>query len=295
MKRILNFGFRSRDCRRGGRGIAAVALACTLPFPAAGASTITPGELWEKIGDGERVRLIDVRSPAEFGEAHIPGALNIPASLVPEKRLPRLGEVVLYDDGLGRVWAEDVVGAVSAAAGMEARVLEGGFAAWEAAGLSSTRSGGFRSESIPKITYRRVEKAAGRAAVLVDLRKGAEIEVGGAVALSAERDDLTEVFPDIPVIRGIPDRMRGAADEGTEAAPLSGREAPDRERLFILVDDGDGTAEEEARRLRARGFARVVVLAGGDEIVRHRGRPGLTRTETSKVYEGGHDNREEKR
>jgi 3-mercaptopyruvate sulfurtransferase SseA len=46
-------------------------------------------------------------------------------------------------------------------------------------------------------------------------------------------------------------------------------------RLFVLIDDGDGTAEEAAHRLKAAGIRRVVILAGGEEALRTEGRSEL--------------------
>lgn len=39
---------------------------------------ISADELWEKIRHGEQVQIIDIRSPNEFKQGHIPGAVNIP-------------------------------------------------------------------------------------------------------------------------------------------------------------------------------------------------------------------------
>ncbi|TWT78477.1 Inner membrane protein YgaP [Posidoniimonas polymericola] len=40
--------------------------------------TIQPGELKSKLASGESVKLIDVRTPAEFQEVHVDGAQNVP-------------------------------------------------------------------------------------------------------------------------------------------------------------------------------------------------------------------------
>jgi hypothetical protein len=44
-----------------------------------------------------------------------------------------------------------------------------------------------------------------------------------------------------------------------------------------LIDAGDGLAEKTAARLRAGGFSRVVILAGGETIIRRKGQAGLLR------------------
>ncbi len=39
---------------------------------------ITPGEVKSREQSGETIQIIDVRSPDEFEERHIPGAVNLP-------------------------------------------------------------------------------------------------------------------------------------------------------------------------------------------------------------------------
>mgnify|MGYP003951544623 CR=1 FL=1 len=39
---------------------------------------ITPGEVKSREQSGETIQIIDVRSPEEFAEKHIPGAVNLP-------------------------------------------------------------------------------------------------------------------------------------------------------------------------------------------------------------------------
>lgn len=79
--------------------------------------------------------VVDVRSPAEFHEGHIPGALLLPLDhLLAE--LPTLQTietplVLACDDGLRAREAESRL----AAAGLLAHVLEGGLAAWRAKSL----------------------------------------------------------------------------------------------------------------------------------------------------------------
>ena len=54
---------------------------------------------------------------------------------------------------------------------------------------------------------------------------------------------------------------------------LKARNAAQTE-LHVLIDDGDGRAEKLARRLRASGLRRVLLLAGGEEVLIRRGKPG---------------------
>ena len=54
-----------------------------------------------------------------------------------------------------------------------------------------------------------------------------------------------------------------------------------RDGLLVLVDDDNETAMEKAIYLRASGYKRVVVLAGGAEILKREGRAGTKRVGTS--------------
>ena len=47
--------------------------------------------------------------------------------------------------------------------------------------------------------------------------------------------------------------------------------------LVVLIDSGDGTAEAEARRLKAAGTHPAVILAGGELILSRHGQAGLQR------------------
>jgi rhodanese-related sulfurtransferase len=86
-------------------------------------------------------RLLDVRTPAEFGTAHIPGSYNVPLDLLREHRdeLRRHLEddvVLVCRSGNRAGQAESML----AAAGMpNLHVLDGGVMAWEKAGAPLRR------------------------------------------------------------------------------------------------------------------------------------------------------------
>jgi rhodanese-related sulfurtransferase len=50
---------------------------------------ITPGEVKQRLDSGEKLRLVDVREPFEFRQAHIEGSELIPMRSVPQS-LPSL-------------------------------------------------------------------------------------------------------------------------------------------------------------------------------------------------------------
>jgi len=58
----------------------------------AGSETVSPADLEQMLlRGGEPVRVLDVRSPAEFAEGHIPGAVNIPHTEVRSRGLAAIG------------------------------------------------------------------------------------------------------------------------------------------------------------------------------------------------------------
>lgn len=89
---------------------------------------------WLSAPDGPR--LLDVRSPAEFTTAHIPGSYNVPLDLLREHKdelHTHLGDdvVLVCRSGARATQAETVL----ATTGLEnLHVLSGGITAWEAAG-----------------------------------------------------------------------------------------------------------------------------------------------------------------
>ncbi|MHB0867851.1 MAG: rhodanese-like domain-containing protein [Chloroflexota bacterium] len=60
--------------------------------------TRTPVEQAKRKLDEGRTLFVDVRSPEEHRNAHIPGAINVPKTEQPESffRLPRDREIILY-------------------------------------------------------------------------------------------------------------------------------------------------------------------------------------------------------
>ncbi|MEW6157836.1 MAG: rhodanese-like domain-containing protein [Verrucomicrobiota bacterium] len=231
------------------------------------AFALTPAELKAKLAKGENVTIIDVRNNAEFAKGHIPGAMNIPQSLVPEKKLPALGATVVYDSGLGPNIAQTAADALNQKNGIRAEVLEGGYAAWENVKGDSTAAPGFKPEELPVITYDQLKKASIDEVVLVDLRKPAATPNAVKAAAAPPLTDLAKEFPGARVTKSafsLPQARQSLSGSG--AAPL-----------LVLIDNGDGSAQETARKLRAGGQKRVVILAGGEEILARGGKAGLQR------------------
>ncbi|MGW0122080.1 rhodanese-like domain-containing protein [Streptomyces sp. NPDC003327] len=103
--------------------------------------SITPAVLHRLTQEGPGTRLLDIRTPAEFRAAHIPGSYNVPLPTLREHRaalLAHLDEdvVLVCRSGARAAEAEKVL----AEAGLpNLRVLHGGMNAWEATGAPVTR------------------------------------------------------------------------------------------------------------------------------------------------------------
>ena len=91
--------------------------------------------------ESHEVRLLDVRTPAEYETAHIPGSYNVPLAQLREQRdeLSRHldSEVVLICRSGARAGQAEQTLAAAGLPGL--RVLEGGMAAWEATGAPVNR------------------------------------------------------------------------------------------------------------------------------------------------------------
>lgn len=102
---------------------------------------VAPHAVAPLIEQGADIKLIDVRTPAEFESAHIPGSYNVPLDQLPEHReelRSRLNgpAVLVCRSGARARQAEQVLREVDLPA---LHVLDGGLSAWEQAGLPTNR------------------------------------------------------------------------------------------------------------------------------------------------------------
>ena len=107
-----------------------------------GLSAISVGQLNELIESGQSVELIDVRTPVEFREVHVPAARNVPLDQLNAKEYlsgRSQAETPLYvickSGSRGRQACEKLV----AAGGAHVVNVDGGTAAWDAAGFPVLR------------------------------------------------------------------------------------------------------------------------------------------------------------
>jgi rhodanese-related sulfurtransferase len=245
--------------------ILAAAVALTLA-PHAGAQ-ITAAQLREKLAGQPPPMLVDVRPLAAFQTATIPGAINIPARVLLDKKLALGGECILFSDGLHEATPARLVEDLRKAGVTGADYLEGGFAAWmemrEAPSTGRTGAVNFVGEAI---TYEDLLKTDEKVSI-IDLRPAAARTpaVGRpcpVAKICAER--RFGYRGSLPDFHANEKRRREASNPGTGD-------------LVVLVDDGTGISADVQKELLAEGYRRVVVLLGGAETIALEGRRGRSR------------------
>ncbi len=242
-------------------------LAC-LVLATACARAITPMELEARLKSGAPLTVIDLRPTVLYERSHIPGAISIPSDTIADRQLPPVGNVVAYCDGLGATYAADCVAALNKKPGITAEALDGGFAAWRTCTNNTAGAGSVQPQAeMPAITYEQLEKTGGTAVTLVDVRRPA---AGGAFNLQPfcqtcvpRAQMTTQPMEQLK-------RWRGGATK-FQSAPS----------LLVVIGSDDTTAADQARRIRAAGYERVVVLTGGEEIIKRKGVAGLARGSTA--------------
>lgn len=236
---------------------------------------ITPVELNKRIQSGDNITIVDVRFNELYQKGHIPGAINIPAAICDQKRIPKAQFIVVYDDGLFESSALEAVEKLRKNNNAKIEILEGGFAAWETFVGKTTAARGVKREEVPYITYEALKKLQSSDTVIVDLREPSRqtsSSLAGAPTQPAPVfTDLQKEFPKAKVVKSPFDA--GVSKKSLSAAQYS--------PIFVLVDNGDGKALEVARTLKANGIYRYVVLAGGEKILERQGKSGLQRSGAS--------------
>ncbi len=246
--------------------------------------SVTELESWLAAEENRPV-LIDIRSAHDFGEGRIPGAINLPAKGLANRRLPPFGRVVLYGSGLGRYDEEAALAAMAAKPGIEPFLLNGGFAAWATGGRAVAGKAGLQPDRPPMLTYNEAMTTLPSDAVIVDIRSQGQSDEPGTFGPAASTADPVADWATTvgrPLRRGL-----GTANAPGTFGPAGGAAVNDE--LIVLVDDDPMRAERTARRLRAQGQTRVVVLVGGVEAILFEGKSGRVRSGTGVTGEGSLD------
>lgn len=266
---------------RNGLFVSGLFLVVVLPAVCFG---MTADVLKKTLDQGVRVTIIDVRNNRDYSSGHIPNAINIPARIIGMKRLPPLGRVIVYGDGIDTEQTLEAVRALNEKTGIEAEVLEGGFPAWNARKFSRTGDVGITREKFQYITYKKLKATSANNpdVILVDLRSLGGEEKEKKVASRTlphsgeELSNISEHFPGLRIIT--PDRRHGlpgrkAGDASIPALAVIKEKGYDG--VYVLIDRGDGKAEQVARRLHAAGIRNVALLVGGEQVLQRYGQPGF--------------------
>jgi len=217
------------------------------------APAVTVSALQKQLAGGAKITVVDIRSPRAFAQEHISGAINIPAALCPLKKLPPLGPVVVYGEGLGKDNIEAAAAALAAKPGIKVEILDGGFAGWKNTQALTTRGPGMRHETFNYISYLRLKGAKPSGIVFYDLRRPNR----------ASGPALTDLNAEFPGLKHAQSRTEAVQSIATSSS------------VIVLVDNGDGTAEQEARQLKIGGTHNYVILAGGELSLSRHGQAGL--------------------
>lgn len=171
---------------------------------------ITVEELAAGLGGAAAPLVVDVRLPAEYRAVHLEPSLSLPLDEIPGRRdeLPRDREVVLVcrTGSRARLAAADL-------AGLRTRVLEGGMAAWQAAGLPVVEGQAHIGlERQVRIAAGALASAGGVLAIAVSPWFGlVPAFVGAGLVYSGVTDRCGMAM----LLGKLPYNRRGAADAGT--------------------------------------------------------------------------------
>ena len=134
---------------------------------------ISAKRVHDLIHEGSGLWMIDVRSRAVYGHAHIEGAINIPLTELASKRLPENKILVLVDNSLGQLQAHQAAKLVKHADG-KTFLLAGGVKGWQQQGLPLV--GGADLSSLARLSPAELLEAknSGIAVDIYDLRSDEE-------------------------------------------------------------------------------------------------------------------------
>lgn len=122
------------------RPLTAALLALAMTGTAFAADTVSPAQVAQQIKDPKTAPFVlDVRTPEEFAEGHVPGAKNIPVAEIAERaaEVPKDRPVVVYCRSGARVKRANAILRERGYANLVE--MEGSMLAWDAAQLPVER------------------------------------------------------------------------------------------------------------------------------------------------------------
>ncbi|MET0028821.1 MAG: rhodanese-like domain-containing protein [Candidatus Thiodiazotropha sp.] len=206
----------------------------------------SPEEVYEARQQGD-LWLIDIRSPEEYQEQTIPGAVNVPSFLIKQKIQFKSGHTVLFNDGLRHAELEVLCRQLEERGFHQVSVLKGGVEAWYQAGFPLSGRPLSPSE-LSASDY--MSSLNERAWIIIGLDPSAQVLV--------DRTGAKEVIEYGHDIKSLLYRI-GQRTHSIE---------PGKETSFLVVS-GTGSGYQEARKsLTGRGLREVYYLSDGVEGLR---------------------------
>ncbi len=230
-------------------------LAAAILMPIQSAQALTVNELRSRLDNQQTLTIIDIRLPVSFSQAHIPGAINMPYSSIARKKLPPLGMVVVYGDGIDMTVTRNAVAELNRKPGINAEMLQGGFPAWSAVQQSNYTNTGMQAMQVPEIGYKKLKQliTENNDITLVDLRE----------------EDGVSLRTEFPQVESINAKQQDIKIKVNAVLTHHGK---NNHRLLVLIDGGDGVvAEAVAIRLHAAGIKRLAILTGGEDALQTKG------------------------
>jgi rhodanese-related sulfurtransferase len=250
---------------------------------------VTAEDLSRMLEEEGNITLVDTRYKNDYANNHIQGAINIPARACRLKNLPPLGRIIVYGDGVDTASAAQAAFFLNQKPGITAEILEGGLGRWETLQYPMSVKRGMTREELPAITYDSLTSVYKKNTdlIFVDLRRFPEgttdvrqtsqyKETKTSVTQSGNFTDISEQFPGATIVSSLPVSGSKTAS-GARSIQSRIPSSDSGSHCYVLIDNCDGTAEKTARRMKARGIHRFVILTGGEKILSRKGKSGIQR------------------
>ena len=235
---------------------------------------ISAEDLNQSLYQSDKFTLIDIRSNSSYKYAHIPGAINISAKLCSGKKLPGIDRVIIYGDGIDKQITNNALKALSKISKNSIEILEGGFSRWEALNFPTTLNGGLVKKFHKYISYKKLKKIASnnQELVLIDLR---DKNSNNKTSIKSELTDLSARFPGTRIVSHELKTKNLKKRQKYFPIPETISEDKSHLNLYVLIDNGNEDSLIMAKRLKASGIKRFLILAGGEESIIRNGQSEL--------------------
>ncbi len=230
--------------------------------------------LKQMINQGDKVTIIDIRDRNLYQAGHIRGAIHISGNIIARKPLPPVGKVVVCGDGVHIDLTTKAVDALNNKKGIQAESLQGGFAAWNSLNMLKTQKQGIVRQEMHYITYRELQQAleSNKNMVLVDIRAFRKKTKNVPMDESkVKMSNIAALFPGVEIIKPevAPQRFNSKKQRIAVSSFLKNQNT-----VYVIIDNGDGKAEEVARQLAGASIQQNLILLGGELILRRAGQAG---------------------